>query len=277
MFSTQNQTQQPLGGSFMSNQQQQTVPGVRIDMSNIKSSTRLNDLHDDLQKQLEKFDEVILGQMEHMKECAAMMPQHEVQLSTVPSDVEFCSRKLKGLEDLMEGDAEAVSVLRDLIKEDAEHAKLSFRAIDNLKLPPQYHNPGHWPTKAAGGNGQSQGNGGRDAQDIVGYFSSTAEEVAGKLAKYQKNITEIELHLRGVEASTAQQIHTYISRRNGGAAAQNDEIQELAESLQDFERGILTVAGKVGSTREGVQGLQLGAFMGPTNGSVTNIKRSNVY
>ena len=246
-------------------------------MSNIKSSTRHNELNEDLQKQLESIDGIILGQMEHAKECAAMMPAHESHLSNVPPDVEFCSRKLKGLEDLMEGDAEAVSVLRDQIQEDAEHAKLSFRAIDNLKLPPQYHNPGHWPTKASGGDSRSQGSGARDAQDIVGYFSSTADELTGKLAKYQKNITEIELHLRGVEASTAQQIQTYISRRNGGTGAQSDEIQELAESLQDFERGILNVAGKVGSTREGVQSLQLGAFMGPTNGGATNTKRSNVY
>jgi nucleoporin p58/p45 len=279
MFSsTQNQPQQPFGGSFMSNNQQQpTVPGVRIDMTNIKSSTRFNELHDDLQKELDSIDKIISLQIKHKNDCEAMMPRHEEQLSNVPSDVEYCSRKLKGMQDLMEGDAEAVDVLRELIQKDAEHAKLSFRAIDNLKLPPQYHNSGHWPTKGSGGDSRSQGTGTRDTQDIVGYFSETSDELTGKLAKYQKNITEIELHLRGVEASTAQQIHTYISRRNGGAAAQSDEIQELAESLQDFERGILNVAGKIGSTREGVQSLQLGAFMGPMNGGATSTKRSNVY
>ena len=261
----------------MANNQQQTQPGVKIDTSNIKSSTRINDLHDDLQKQLTLIDGIILGQMDHETQCAAMMPKHEEQLSNVPSDVEYCSRKLKGFEDLMEGDAEEVSALRDLIKEDAEHAKLSFRAIDNLKLPPQYHNSGHWPTKASNGDGRSNGTGARDAQDIVGYFSSTADELNSKLAKYQKNIADIEIHLRGVEASTAQQIHTYISRRSGGAAAGNDEIQELAESLQDFERGILNVAGKVGSARESVQSLQLGTFMGPTNGGAKNSRRGNVY
>ena len=248
-----------------------------MDWTNIKSITRYNDLHEDIQKTLDHIDNVISLQIRHKNECEAMMPRHEEQLSNVPSDVEYCTRKLKGMQDIMEDDAEAVDILRDQIKKDAEHAKLSFRAIDNLKLPPQYHNSGHWPSKGSGGDNRSQGTGASDARDIVGYFSESADELTSKLAKYQKNIAEIELHLRGVEASTAQQIHTYISRRNGAAGAQSDEIQELAESLQDFERGILNVAGKVGSTRESVQSLQLGAFMGPTNGSTTNEKRSNVY
>jgi nucleoporin p58/p45 len=155
---------------------------------------------------------------------------------------------------------------------------LSFRAIDNLKLPPQYHNSGHWPPKGPGGNSQAQGTGAGDSKNIVGYISETSDELAEQLVKYQKNVTDIELHLRGVEASTAQQIHSYIARRNGSSAAQMDELQELVESLQDFERGILHVAGKVGSTREGVQSLQLGAFMGGSapNGSSAN-KKSHVY
>jgi nucleoporin p58/p45 len=278
MFSsTQNQTQQPIGNGFLStNQQQQVAPGVRIDLTNIKSSTRVNDLHEDLQKQLAAIDGIILGQIEHMKECEAFMPEHEKQLQNVPSDVEFCSRKMRGLADLMDGDAEAVAALKNLVEEDAEHAKLSFLAIDNLKLPPQYHNSG-WPTKSSGSDTRSQSNGARDAQDIVGYISSVADELKGKLSKYQKNIYDIELHLRGVEASTAQQIQTFVSRRQGGGTAHSDMMQELAESLQDFERGILNVAGKVGSAREKVQSLQLGGFVRPSNSRATNSGRSNIY
>lgn len=246
-------------------------------MTNIKGSTRFNDLHEDLQKQLAQLDEVILNSMEKKKTCEAFMPEHGKQLENVPTDVEFCSRKMRGLSDIMDGDTEAVFALKNLIEEDAEHAKLSFRAIDNLKLPPQYHNTGHWPTKATGGDSRTQGSAARDAQEIVGYFSATADELSDKLAKYQKNIADIELHLRGLEASTAQQIHNYVARSQSGSAAHTDQILELAESLQDFERGILTVAGKVGSTREQMQRLQLGGFLGPTNGRTTTTSRSNVY
>jgi nucleoporin p58/p45 len=277
--SNQNQMQQPLGGGFLSNNpQQQLAPGVRIDMTNIKGNTRVNDLHEDLQKQLAFLDGIIYSQEERKKECEAFMPQHEKQLDNIPSDVEFCSRKMRGLADLMDGDVEAVAVLKALVEEDAENAKLSFRAIDNLKLPPQYHNPG-WPSKAAGGDSRSQNNSAaRDSQDIVGYFSSAADELNGKVAKYQKNITEIETHLRGVEGSTAQQVHAFVLRRQGGGAARSDEIRELAESFEDFERGILNVAGKVGSAREQVQSLQLGGFMAPNGGATNaNTRRSNIY
>ena len=273
--SSQNPSQQPLGGGFLStNQPTQLAPGVRIDMANIKGSTRVQDLHEDLQKQLAFLDGIILGQEARMTECQTFMGPHEKTLENVPPDVEFITRKMRGLADLMDGDVEAVSALKVLVEEDAKNAKLSFRAIDNLKLPPQYHNPG-WPTKATGGDNRSQGNSAaRDSQDIVGYFSATADDLTSKLAKYQKNISDIETHLRGVEASTAHQIQSFVSSRQGGGAAQNEEIRELAESFQDFERGILNVAGKVGSAREKVQSLQLGGFLSANNGT-TNTRRTN--
>ena len=279
MFSTsQNQTQQPFGGGFLSsNQQQQLAPGVRIDMSNIKGSTRLQDLHEDLQKQLAFLDGIILAQEQRMTDCEAFMPPHEKYLENVPSDVEYCTRKMSGLADLMDGDVEAVSALKVLVEEDAENAKLSFRAIDNLKLPPQYHNPG-WPIKSTGGDSRSQGNSAaRDTQDIVGYFSSAADELASKLAKYQKNMKEIEIHLRGVEGSTSQQMQGFASKRQGGSVAHSDEIRELAESFQDFERGIVNVAGKVGSAREKVQSLELGGFLGTNSGSGTTRRTNGIY
>ncbi|KAG0652448.1 Nuclear pore NUP49 [Hyphodiscus hymeniophilus] len=271
-------SQQPLGGGFLSsNQQQQFAPGVRIDMANIKGSTRVQELHEDLQKQLAFMDGIILAQEERMTVCQAFMPPHGQKIDNVPSDVEYCTRKMRALADLMDGDVEAVSGLKLLVEEDAEHAKLSFRAIDNLKLPPQYHNPG-WPTKATSGDNRSQGNSSAaDSQDIVGYFSATADDLNSKLAKYQKNISEIETHLRGVEVSTAQQIQTFVSRKQGGGAAQSDEIRELAESFQDFERGILNVAGKVGSAREKVQSLQLGGFMGANSGATKTRRTNGVY
>jgi len=209
-----------------------------------------------------------------MNRCAAFMPPHEKQLESVPPDVDFCNRKMRGLADLMDGDVAAVSALKSQVEEDAEHAKLSFRAIDNLKLPPQYHNSG-WPTKSTGADSRSQGNSAaRDSRDIVDYFSSTVDDLNSKLSKFQKNISEIENHLRSVEGSTAQQIHTFVARRQGGGAVSNNEIRELAESFQDFERGILNVAGKVGSATEKVQSLQIGSFMG-TNGGTTNTSRTN--
>jgi nucleoporin p58/p45 len=279
----QTQTSNILGGGTLgggltmgqsTNQPSQTVPGVTIDASQIRSTTRFNDLHENIQKSIMDFDKVIQAQIQLKYDCDAIMPSHNNQLSNVPHDVDFLTRKLNRIENAMETDAESIALVREYLKTDAENAKLSFRAIDNLKLPAQYHTPGIW-SKSAPTNA-SQRNGEGESQDIVGLFSTTADELSEKLAKYQKNLSEIEQHLRGVEASSAQQMNALIARRNGGAGVQDDPLQELAAVLREFESGILGVAGQVGSAREGVQRLQLGDFIGSTDGKSTG-KRSGVY
>lgn len=257
------------------NLQPQTIPGVKIDMANLRGTTRFNDLHEELQKQVELMDSVIQGQIKLKNDCNAIMAPHDSQLATIPSDVEFLRRKLVGLEAAMAADAEAISHVREFIKTDAENAKLSFRAIDNLKLPPQFHVSGVWPTKAT--SSDAQGHGGSDTQDIVGFFSSNAAELATTLAKYRKHIGEIEQHLRSVEESSAQQINALIARRNDAAPRDDDEIRQLAFALADFEQSILHVAGRVGGLREGIQTLQLGNFMGVPNGRSNGGYRSSVY
>lgn len=268
-----------LGGGLSlgqpTNQQSQTVPGVRIDTANIRGTTRFNDLHEDLQKEIFAIDEMIQGQVKLYNECEAIIPSHGSQLSNIPNDVDFVSRKITGVENALESDAEAIAQLRNLIKIDAENAKLSFKAIDNLKLPPQYHNTGIWSAKSTTPGNQSGAE--AESQNLVGLFSTTADELSAILAKYQSNITEIEQHLRIVEANSAQQINNLISKRNGGSIGQENQLQELAETLRDFEQSILGVASDVGALREGVQSLRLGAFVNPPNGRSFNGKRSGIY
>jgi nucleoporin p58/p45 len=286
MFSTLNQPQaQPfgmfsgglLGGGLGQSNNQQTVPGVRIDTASIRGTTRFNDLHEDLQKQIINMDEVIQAQIRLKNDCDAIMPSHEAQLLGIPHDVDFIRRKLIGVDNALTQDAEAINAAQELIKIDAEHAKLSFKAIDNLKLPPQYHNPGIWSAKSTSNDSRSQINGEGEAQDLIGFFSTTADEQAKALEKYQKHMTDIEQHLRSVEASSAQQINSLITKRNGGFGGQDDPVQELAAILRELEQSILGVAGKVGSAREAMQTLQLGTFTGPADEKKTNGKRNGVY
>jgi nucleoporin p58/p45 len=295
MFSSLNQPQAPsapggsmgfasggstYGGGLTMGQNrnlQQTIPGVKIDTANLRGTTRFNDLHEELQRQIEHMDTVIQGQIKLKNDCNAIMAPHDSQLTTIPSDVEFLRRKLVGLESAMAADAEAISHIREYIKIDAENAKLSFRAIDNLKLPPQFHVSGVWPAKPSSGDNRSQSNNNNDAQDIVGFFSSNADELSATLAKYQKHIGEIEQHLRSVEDASAQQINSLIARRNDGSNGDDDDIRQLAYALTDFEQSILHVAGKVGGLREGIQTLQLGNFLGVANGRSTNGYRNGIY
>ncbi|KAK2624545.1 hypothetical protein QTJ16_006495 [Diplocarpon rosae] len=291
---TQNQAQQQQSGSmFTQNQssglsgatlgsgltlgqstnssQPQSVPGVRIDASQIRGTTRFTDLHDDIQKQITMYDDVIQGQIRLKNDCDAIMPAHANQLAQVPNDVEFCRRKRIGVENSQDSDAQAISIVGKLIKVDAEHAKLSFKAIDNLKLPPQYHNHGVYANDT-----RAQGNNDEDAQDLVSFFASTADELAAILNTYQKHIGEIEQHLRSVEANSAQQINALVAKRKGATTAQDDPTNELFGVLRDFEHGLLSVAGKIGASREGVRTLQLGQFPSGQNGK-TNGQRSGLY
>ncbi|KAE9371389.1 hypothetical protein N431DRAFT_377031 [Stipitochalara longipes BDJ] len=258
------------------NQQQQTVPGVTIDMTNIRSTTRFGDLHEDIKKGIESIDAVIQDQIQMKNQCDAIMSKHNSQLAQIPHDVEFCQRKLIGVQNAGAGDVYSINLVKKYIETDVQNAKLSFKAIDNLKLPPQYHTSNIWSAKSTSSSNQSQSNGEGGAHDIVSFFSSTADELATTLASYQKHIIEIEQHLRGVEANSAAQLNTLVAKRNGSFTGIDDPMEQLTGALRDFEESLLGVAANVGAAREGVQGLQLGRFQGPTNGAKKG-PRSGVY
>lgn len=246
-----------------STNQQQTIPGVRFDLSNVRGTTRFNDLQEDLQKEINKFDDFIQAQIQLKNECDAIMTAHDSQLAQVPTDVEFCRRKLIGVENAADSDVQAISLAQKLVKTDAESAKLSFKAIDNLKLPPQYHNSNIWSSKSAVSSSQTQTNGDAEAQDIVSFFSLTADEIASTLSSYEKHMIEIEQHLRNVEASSVSQQSEFLARKNGASLGQDDPIEQLTGALMEFESSLLGVASRVGGAREGLQSLQLGKFTGP--------------
>ncbi|KAI1006948.1 hypothetical protein K3495_g1275 [Podosphaera aphanis] len=253
-----------LGGSLSlgkSTNQQQSIPGVLIDASNIRGTTRYNDLKEELQKQIMDVDTMIQNQIQLQHECDAIMPAHDSQLARIPADVEFCQRKLTGVDGAVDEDIQSISAVQKLIKADVEAAKLSFAAIDILRLPPQYHTHGAWSVRLA----SNQGDGG--TEDIVGFFSQVAEGLGAKLTMYQKQLTEIEQHLRGVEFNSAQQINTLIAKKNGSAVSEESSYEQLAGVLQDFEAGLLNVAGKVGETRKMITALQLNQF-GPAHGNL---------
>lgn len=245
------------------------IPGVRIDVSNIRATTRFTDLHEDLQKELELIDALVLRQISCHNQCNAMMPNHAERLSYLPNDVEYVSRREKTLTETLMNDVQAIARVRDTIKTDAEEAKLSFAAIDNLRLLPQYHHAGAWKlggsqaTSFSGNsiNGDVNGEEETSPRDLVAYFSQRADNMSQTLQRYLQNLAQVESHLRGVEARTGQQIQQLVfSRgRDGEFQTAEDQIRELAAVLRDFENGILGVAGKVGAAREGVQRVILGA------------------
>ncbi|KAI0860345.1 hypothetical protein F4860DRAFT_504053 [Xylaria cubensis] len=264
---SQQQQQQPtmgLGGGLgfgltMGQQNSQpTVPGVRIDVTNLKGTTRFNDLQEDLQKIVEQADNFIAEQVRRKQEVDSFMSGHRQMLESIPDDVAFISRKYDGARNALESAAQTIEAARALVNEDADNARLSFRAIDNLKLPQQYHTSGFWsPRQQASGTANAES----DGQDIVGFFSKAADEMGAQIKKYEGNLTEIELHLHGVSDNLVEQLQRMMASKNNPSSGADEKIQELVAVLRDFEQSILKVASDVGSAREGMTRLQLGDFM----------------
>lgn len=298
------QTQQPggLGSSLLGQRstQQTTVPGVKIDVSQMRGTTRFNDLHEELQRKIEQVDSFIQQQINYAGQCSALLPTHEQDLSYIPNDVDFVAHKLDTTELTIGNDSVAIAKVKDLVREDTDDAQLSFKAIDNLKLPQHFHYSGLRSTGLAYSTRSAVDSATMDAADdvptsadLISYFKKRADALAKTAAEYDRSVHEIEIHLRTVEASAIAQTEAIMARsalsnssssRNGGATAgryegrngisagHDDELRNLAAVLADFERGILSVASKVGAVREGVVELVVGS-----ENSLGNSVASNSY
>ncbi|KAK4183418.1 hypothetical protein QBC35DRAFT_443422 [Podospora australis] len=261
----QQQQQQPQVAGLTMGQsaaKQQVIPGVRIDLSNIRSTTRFNDLQEDLQKELAAIDDKIQSCIRDYEAVEAFLPSHGEQLSAIPTDVSFVTRKSEGAHRALESDVEAISQLRELINRDADNARLSFKAIDNLKLPMQYHQSGLWSKSGVAAGASADANA-ESNSDLISFFSKTADEMDEMMKKFERNLGEIEVHLHGVQGNMMEQLQRAAAQSgNASQVGVNERAMELAGVLRDFEEGILKVAGVVGGVKEGITELQLKDFMG---------------
>ena len=264
------QTQQaPPQRSLFSNsigftQQQQSVPGVRINLDQLRPTTRFNDLHEDVQKEIETIDKFILQQMGFKDQNQSVMPKIESTSLYIPNDVGFVSQKMDAVNQALENDAQSIEYAKKLVRKDTTNARLSFRVVDNLKLPQQYHHSGLWnvPSISQSAGTRLPGEEGEEGEgeDLVSYFSTQADAMSQTLATYKKNVADIETHLTSLEQGTMQQMQQlmFTRGRDGGVRTAEDQVRELAGVLREFENGILGVAGKVGGAREKAQELILG-------------------
>ena len=245
-------------------QQQQTVPGVRIlDVNQLRSTTRFNDLHEDLQKVIEQVDNFILGQMRCQEECAHHTEDIDQKCHQMPPDVEYCTKALDTVQQALENDADSVAVAKGLVKVDVADAKLVFKTVQSLKMPPQSHQGGLWNTTGisqSGGPSFSE----EDAEvgasrNIIEYFSKEVDEMTKTLDAYKRNVGQVEAYLQDVESNTIKQIEQTMFNRgqDRGEKSAEEQVRQLAAVLRDFEHGITGVAARVGGTRDKIQEIVL--------------------
>lgn len=244
-------------GQGTSQNTQQTVPGVKIDVSNIRGTTRFSDLHESIQDEIVKMDAFIAQQISWREQCEAIMPSHGNSVASLSPDLDFIKGRCEAVEIGIDNDGSAIKSLKGAIATDADDARRVFRAVENLKLPSQYQ---IHPALSSRGSSGTPGAGSSDedavALDLTGFFSRTADEMAATLRGYAQSLAEIERHMGTVEAATAAQGQALAMQR--GARGPEDTVRELAGVLREFETAILGVAGRVGAMREGVTELTMG-------------------
>jgi nucleoporin p58/p45 len=266
-----NQQQSITGGGLFGNtastnqqqNQQQTVPAVRVDASNIKGTTRFSELHEEVQALILQIDGIVQASIEKSYQCSEAMPALGATIESLPADVELLETKLETVDGALSRDARAVGASKEVINADALDALKVFRAVENLKLPAQFH----YSSIGGGFNSSSTGEE-EGSTDLLPYFSTTTNKLTKDLDEYQRVVVEVESHLRTVESSAVEGIQKVVRRRqmmgdngNGGQVdARKEGLRELAGTMRGFEEAVLRVAGRVGEAREGV--VELGMGMG---------------
>ena len=248
-------------------QQQQTVPGVRVSVNELRPTTRFNDLHEDLQKMIENIDNFITEQMRFQTQCEQALEgqgegvQRGVALAaeTIPTDVKQCQSTLEAVQQSLENDAQTIAQVKALTKADAAHASLSFKALSILRMPPQFQNSTMWSvpniSQMAGPILVDDDLAPGIANNLVSYFSMQADDMSKALEAYKGRIEEVETYLTGLEASMTNQVQQlmFVRDHDGAPKSAEDQVKELAAVLNEMDTGIMGVAGKVLLAREQVQ------------------------
>ncbi|KAG9194507.1 glutathionyl-hydroquinone reductase [Alternaria panax] len=248
-----------LGGSTLGGTQMGSgAQPVQMTLDSIRGTTRFNDLHPELQTLIQQFDEGIQRKVNYCNQIREALPGSEGEISTIAPDVAYIETILSTVEVGLDNDSANIAHLKSLVKKDADDATLSFRAIENQRLPAQFHYRNNANLTAS--SAKTPATSALDDDDptkpvdLMGYFNRRTDELGSTLDVYQRQIREIEAHLRTMEAGTMEKAQ----QLTGGRSAPRDQRRELVEALKAIEGAILDSAKKVGKVRDEVTKQTLG-------------------
>ncbi|KAI5377161.1 hypothetical protein J4E82_003953 [Alternaria postmessia] len=248
---TQNRSN-TLGGSTLGGtQMSSSAQPVQMTLDSIRGTTRFNDLHPEIQNLIQQFDDGIQRKVNYCNQIREALPGSEGDISTIAPDVAYIETILSTVEVGLDNDSANIAHLKNLVKKDADDATLSFRAIENQRLPAQFHyrnnaNLTASSTKAPATSALDDDDPTKPV-DLMGYFNRRTDELGSTLDVYQRQIREIEAHLRTMEAGTMEKAQ----QLTGSRSAPRDQRRELVEALKAIEGAILDSAKKVGKVKPG--------------------------
>ncbi|KAF5524467.1 Nucleoporin NUP49 [Colletotrichum aenigma] len=249
--STQQQNNTAPGLTMGQSTTQQTVPGVRVDLSNVKGTTRFNDLEQSLQTEMENCDTMIQRFMNHASEIRGFMAAHGGDLAQLTNDVTWLQRKYEGVKTTLDEDIVTLAHLKDLVKSDADIAKMAFAGADQLKLPAHYHQT--WLTRGGTGSNAPNGNQDRNLEDVLTLFSNEADRLK-ELHQFQvQKIKEMEQHMPGVEHGLYERVRAL---RDQTQVPAFNMVLDLLETIKMMGDKIYEAAGGIVDVREKLTQLQ---------------------
>jgi nucleoporin p58/p45 len=265
---------------------------AKIDLDHLRPTTKVDQLTEQLQAEILKIDEAILKQIQMCNEVADLLPLIAAAGANLPADVSYVSEKLEEIGLGLENDAEEIVKFRDeTVKKDAAEARVCFRNVDRLKMPPQYQNQatpgvagsvygggglsGWWNhpqtlrrsargADGAGGTRSLHLPGDEDEDDtdrpanILDLFDKRTETMKESLQSNQELLSEVEQFVEGVELKIIQKERELIDKKTG-AGQPEDQVKMLKYVFGTVERSLYDVADKIGGARDGVQDVIMGS------------------
>jgi nucleoporin p58/p45 len=229
------------------------VPGVQVDLSQIKGSTKFDDLTKEGQEFITKVDAVIEQIGKWSNEIKSYTPVHEQELLQLSHDTGYLKQKYALVQRaVLQEDVQAIQELRTMSNQNIDDAQLAMRALDNLKLPAHYHLPGLWAQ--SGSNTSFSGD--PSEADLIGFFNRTSTHLQERDQKLRAYLAEIQQHMPNVEGGLYQKL-TMLQRATGGG---NEAFEQIRGTLEDMRAAIVSQAVQVGQTRESLTKLQIGFF-----------------
>ncbi|KNG47146.1 nucleoporin nup49 protein [Stemphylium lycopersici] len=257
-MNSQNRSNTFGGSTLAGTQMGASAQPVQLTLDSIRGTTRFNDLHPELQTLVQQFDEGIQRKINYCSQIRESLPGTERDISTIAPDVAYIETFLSTVEVGLDNDSANIAHLKTLVKKDADDATLSFRAIENQRLPAQFHyrNNGNLTASSAKTPATSALDDDDPTKpvDLMSYFDRRTDELGRTLDVYQRQIREIEAHLRTMEAGTVEKAQ----QLTGSRSAPRDQRRELVEALKAIEGAILDSAKKVGQVRDDVTKQTLG-------------------
>jgi nucleoporin p58/p45 len=242
------------GQTQANNQQAQTVPGVQVDFSQIKGSTKFDDMTPQAQGLISQVDEVLQKVFTWRNEIMAYTPQHEKEIRQLSRDVAYLEKKYELVRRaVLEGDVAAVQEVRTLSNENTKDFQSVRLSVDNLKLPAQYHLPGLWSTS---GGAKTSFGGDPDQTDLIDFFNRHVAHLDERNRKVRAYLDEIQQHMPNVENGLYQKL-TMLQSVYGSSSVKSNQLEDIKTTLVDMRGAIVAQAVQVGKLREKMTQLQI--------------------